>query len=214
MFRTMKRMRLAACLFVAGSLPAALPAGEMQNPQEADWPCAQILVPEVSAAVVWAGPPLTGMEESWKQDEGVASLVLRLASPDYDMDKADAAIADFSAKQDVSRRDHKLTLLFAGVLQSLNEKRRKVLDGIMLYARGQATRADQLSEELDEMVRLQDDPSQAARERLAVMQKEMEFKQRMFDEREMFIQHLCTRPVLVEQKLGSLARTIAYYLGG
>jgi len=207
-------MRLAACLMCAGSLPAVLHAGDTQNPQNPDWPCAQILVPEVPAAVIWAGPPLTGMEEAWKQDEEVANLVLRLASPDYDMNAADAEIADFSAKQDASRKDHKLTLLFAGILQTLNEKRRKALDGIMLYARGQAKRADQLSEELDEMVRLQDDPSRAAKERLAVMQKEMEFKQRMFDEREMFIQHLCTRPVLTEQKLGSLARTIAYYLDG
>ena len=82
----------------------------------------------------------------------------------------------------------------------------------MRYARGQADRANQLSGELDEMVKLQDDPSEAAQKRLALMQGEMELKQRMFDDREAFIQHLCGRPMVIEQKLGSLARTIAYYL--
>jgi flagellum-specific peptidoglycan hydrolase FlgJ len=94
----------------------------------------------------------------------------------------------------------------------MNEQRQKALSGIIRYADGQAIRANQLSEELDEMIRLQDDPSAEAQQRLQIMQNEMEIKQRMFDERESFIQHLCTRPRLVEEKLGVLARTIAYYL--
>ena len=105
-----------------------------------------------------------------------------------------------------------MLLLFAGVIQTLNEARKKKLDGIMRYARGQAARANRLSEELDEMVQLQDDPSPVAQERFALMEKEMEIKQRMFDEREAFIQHLCTRPMVIEERLGSLARSIAYYL--
>ncbi|MEW8290059.1 MAG: hypothetical protein AB2672_05965, partial [Candidatus Thiodiazotropha endolucinida] len=98
------------------------------------------------------------------------------------------------------------------VIQTLNEERKKKLDGIIKNARGQAARANRLSHELDEMIQLQEDPSQAGQERLALMQKEMEIKQRMFDEREAFIQHLCTRPRVIEERLGSLARSIAYYL--
>lgn len=212
MSRSMKTMRLMACLICGFGLPLALHAADAETPDNPDWPCEQILVPEIPPAVVWAGPPITGLQETWQKTADVEALVRRVTSPDYDLDAADAEIGDFAAKQDAARKDHTLTLLFAGVIQTLNEMRRKELDGIMRYARGQAARANQLSENLDEMIRLESDTSEAAKSRLAMMQKEMELKQRMFDEREAFIQHLCSRPVVIEQKLGSLARTIAYYL--
>lgn len=211
MFRTTKGLGLIAGMVCCG-MPAALHADNVQSGQDPDWPCDQIQVLEIPPAVVWSGPPITGMEDAWERNDEVKSLVLKLAAPDYAMDAADGEIADFSGKQAAAQKDHKLTLLFAGIIKTLNERRRKELDGIIRYARGQTARAERLSDDLDEMVRLQDDPSPSAKERLALMQKEMELKQRMFDERESFIQHLCGRPVVIEQKLGSLARTIAYYL--
>ncbi|MEW8028834.1 MAG: hypothetical protein AB2792_18350 [Candidatus Thiodiazotropha sp.] len=208
MFSTAKK--IATCLGLIGGFTFAHSLYAEDRPS--DWPCEQALVREIPAAVVWAGPSIAGLARSWEQEEEVEVLVERFLSPAYDLDAADAEIAGFSAKQDPSEKDHQLTLLFAGVIQRLNEERKKKLDGIIRYARGQAVRANRLSEELDEMVQLQEDPSQAAQQRLALMQKEMEIKQRMFDEREAFIQHLCTRPRVIEEKLGSLARTIAYYL--
>ncbi|MEJ2453558.1 MAG: hypothetical protein P8103_05310 [Candidatus Thiodiazotropha sp.] len=209
MLSILKKTGPALCLVSCCWLTTTLPAMEGQNP---DWPCPQILVPELQAAIVWAGPSIEGMEAAWQQDPEIEALVRKLTAPAYDMDAADTEIAAFAESQKPAEKDHKLTLLFAGVLNSLNEERGEQLNGIMRYARGQSARAERLSEELDEMVRLQDDPSSEAQERFALMQKEMDLKQRIFDEREMFIQHLCTRPVVVEQKLGVLARTIAYYL--
>ncbi len=208
MYSKMKKIGCFLCLITGCGLAQALVAED----RPPDWPCEQILVKEVPAAVVWAGPSIDGLGDAWEKDKAVKKLVEQFVSPYYDLDAADAVVADFSSKQDPSQKDHKLTLLFAGVLQTLNEERKKKLDGIMRYARGQAARANKLSGELDEMVQLQEDPSQAAQERLALMQKEMEIKQRMFDEREDFIQHLCTRPMVVEERLGVLARSIAYYL--
>lgn len=211
MFRTKKTLGVLVCL-LCGGVTLTLHADVALNPQDRDWPCDQILVPEVPAAVVWDGPAITGMQAAWEQDDEVQGLVRRFTAPDYAMAGADGEIADFAAKLDPAEKAHKLTLLFAGIIQTLNERRGKELEGILHYARGQAERADRLSQDLDEMVRLQDDPSQAAQDRLALMQQEMELKQRMFDERESFIQYLCQRPVVIEQKLGVLARGIAYYL--
>ena len=185
---------------------------EEKNQQNPDWPCEQIYIYEISPAVVWAGPSTAGMEALWQQDEEIQRLVNRFTSPDYDVENADKEIADFAERQNPEEKDRKLTLLFSGVLEALNNKRKKELNGITRYARGQAARANRLSEELDEMIGLQDDPSPAAQERFQLMQSEMEIKQRMFDEREAFIQHLCTRPRIVEERLGTLARAIAYYL--
>ncbi|MEW8460498.1 MAG: hypothetical protein AB2653_09365 [Candidatus Thiodiazotropha endolucinida] len=201
--------KIGYCLWLFAST-LTLPLCAEERPQ--DWPCEQALVHEIPAAVVWAGPSIAGLEHAWEQDKEVSRLVNRFAVSDYDQDAADAEIAEFSAEQDSSEKDSRLTLLFAGVIQTLNEERKKKLDGIIKYARGQAARANRLSHELDEMIQLQEDPSQAGQERLALMQKEMEIKQRMFDEREAFIQHLCTRPRVIEERLGSLARSIAYYL--
>ncbi|MCG7979372.1 MAG: hypothetical protein N0E58_14735 [Candidatus Thiodiazotropha endolucinida] len=201
--------KIGYCLWLFTST-LTLPLCAEERPQ--DWPCEQALVHEIPAAVVWAGPSIAGLEHAWEQDKEVSRLVNRFAVSDYDQDAADAEIAEFSAEQDSSEKDSRLTLLFAGVIQTLNEERKKKLDGIIKYARGQAARANRLSHELDEMIQLQEDPSQAGQERLALMQKEMEIKQRMFDEREAFIQHLCTRPRVIEERLGSLARSIAYYL--
>jgi hypothetical protein len=210
--RMLKKWSFVISLFCGCGLSIILSAEEAASGENPDWPCEQILVPEVPPAVVWAGPSITGMEKVWEQDAEVATLVQRFTSPDYDAQAADGEIADFAARQDPAQKDHKLTLLFAGVIQRLNEIRQKEHQGIIRYAHGQAERANRLSEDIDEMVRLQEDTSAAAQERLALMQKEMELKQRMFDEREVFMQHLCSRPILIEQKLGSLARTIAYYL--
>ncbi|PUB81450.1 MAG: hypothetical protein B6D72_10560 [gamma proteobacterium symbiont of Ctena orbiculata] len=212
MFQSMKKRDFVVSLVCGCTLALTLQAGESPQQPNPDWPCEQVLVAEVPAAVVWAGPSIDGMEQVWEQDKEVESLVKQFTSPDFDTDVADAEISAFSSKLQGSEKERKLTLLFAGVIQSLNERRRKELDGIIRYAQGQTARANRLSEELDEMVRLQDDSSQAARERLALMQQEMEIKQRMFDEREAFIQHLCTRPRVIEERLGVLARTIAYYL--
>ncbi len=210
MLPRLKKTGPVLCLVSCCWLTTTLPAEETgQNP---DWPCDQILVPEVPAAVVWAGPSIEGLETAWQQDAEIEALVKRFSSAGYDTDAADAEVAAFAGRQATADKDHKLTLLFAGVHQTLNEERDKQLEGIMRYSRGQAARADRLSEELDEMVRLQDDPSAEAKQRFSLMEKEMDLKQRIFDEREMFIQHLCTRPVVIEQKLGVLARTIAYYL--
>ncbi|MET0009475.1 MAG: hypothetical protein ABW109_16565 [Candidatus Thiodiazotropha sp. 6PLUC4] len=207
MFQKRVNKLLFVCL-ISINIPLQV-AAEEKNP---DWPCEQAYVSDVPAAVVWAGPSIDGMEKLWQHDKQIESLVLRFVSADYVVDDADREIAAFADQQIPEEKDNKLTLLFAGVIESLNVKRKKELDGITRYAQGQAERANRLSEELDEMVRLQDDPSPDAQARFILMQNEMEIKQRMFDERETFIQYLCTRPRVVEEKLGSLARTIAYYL--
>ncbi|MCM8854842.1 MAG: hypothetical protein LC541_08585 [Candidatus Thiodiazotropha sp.] len=180
-----------------------------QKDQVRDWPCEQIFVPEVAAAVVWAGPPITGLDNEWQQHKGVNDLVQRISAAEADADTVEREVEAFASQQQPQEKDRNLTLLFTGVYEVLNGQRGKMLNGIKRYSQGQAARAERLGEELDEMIRLENDSSQAARDKLRMMQKEMELKQRMFDEREAFIQHLCERPVVVEQRLGMVARTIA-----
>ena len=210
----MNNLRFFACLvFAAGVSPgmvsasAATPGGAAHP----DWPCEQILVPEVSAAVVWAGPSIEGLQGAWQQVGPVNRLVQRITAPGYDQHAADQQIAQFASALESQEKQRMLTLLFAGVFEELNSERSRMLSGILRYSRGQAERADRLGKDMDAMASLED-ASSADGVRLEAMRQQMTLRQRIFDEREEFIQHLCSRPVVVEQRLGFLARSIASHL--
>ena len=120
-----------------------------------DWPCEQALVPEVSAAVVWDGPSVDGLGDRWKEDPEISTLVHRLVARNVDETEAEAAIELFAMEQPAGERDHRLSLLFAGVLQVLNADRRMLQQGILRYARDQQRRAEVLGEHLAEIARIE-----------------------------------------------------------
>lgn len=177
-----------------------------------DWPCQQILVPQVSAAVVWDGPSVGTETSDWHDDPRVATLVAAITTPLSTEAAAASAIAAFAAGLSPEEKDRVLTLAFAGVIETLNRDRAKLVEGIKRYSRDQSRRAEAIGAELDAMVRLEKDPSDAAAARLAELTEQMEIEQRVFDERERSIEYLCMRPVAVEQRLGFLARRIAEHL--
>lgn len=105
-----------------------------------------------------------------------------------------------------------LALAFAGVLEVLNQDRATLIDGIKRYARDQSRRAEALGQQLDRMVQLEKDDSDAAALARQELKKQLTIEERAFDERERAIPFLCTRPVAVERRLGFLARTISGHL--
>lgn len=197
------------CAMAADPVPSVPPPPADKNP---DWPCEQALVPEISAAVVWDGPPVEKLRHAWRDVPAVAALVAQVSSPGFSEEGAKAAIAAFAASEKGGDKDRMLTLLFAGVLETLNADRRTLINGIERYSRDQARRAEDLGNQLDQMVRLEQDPSPAAQQQMRDLKRRLELEQRVFDERERSINYLCLRPVAVEQRLGFLARTIAEHL--
>ena len=153
-----------------------------------------------------------GLDSAWQKIGSVNRLVQRITSPGYDQNAADHEIEEFASKQEPQRNDRMLTLLFAGVLDVLNDDRSKMIKGIIRYSRGQTERANRLGDDLNEMARIEEDSSAGSQKRLEALREQMVWQQRIFDEREEFIPHLCSRPVLIEQRLGFLARSIASYL--
>ncbi|MCP3661721.1 MAG: hypothetical protein GY696_04375 [Gammaproteobacteria bacterium] len=210
----MNIMRVLIYLVFGSGLSLVTSSANTETPGivDPDWPCEQILVPEVPAAVIWSGPAITGLDGAWQKVDRVSMLVRRITSSRYDQNAAEQEITEFASRQESQQKDLMLTLLFAGVLEELNRDRSMMLSGIKRYSRGQAIRAERLGKNLDEIARLEDDLSPDSRARLDVLWKQMEFKQRIFDEREEFIHYLCLQPVAVEQRLGFLARSIASQL--
>jgi hypothetical protein len=200
----------ASVIGLAGASAAATAEGAAQ--EDPDWPCEQALVPEVSAAVVWDGPPADAFPQDWRHDPGVLALVERITQIQANEAQAQQAVQAFASALEPGDKDRMLTLAFAGVLETLNHDRRTLISGIKRYSRDQTRRAEALGKELDAMVRLEQDASESGQQQIDALKKRLELEQRIFDEREKTIPYLCMRPVSVEQRLGFLARTLAGYL--
>jgi hypothetical protein len=176
------------------------------DPRFPDWPCAQIKVPDISIAAVWAGPPIDDAEQTRQEDPAIKDQVARLAARRTSLDDAQKTIVDFITGSAAERRQ-KAKLLFAGLFATLNRERNDVMTGIERFFRQQKTFAEKIRVETFELQNLQDaadrDPGKA--DELA---NRVDWDTRIFEERRKTISYACEVPVLIEQRLFALARTI------
>jgi hypothetical protein len=176
------------------------------DPRFPDWPCVQIKVPQLSVAAVWAGPPIDNAASSWEQDPAVRDLVAQLAARRTPLDDAKKAISDFMTGN-AEEREQKAKLLFAGLFTTLDRERTAVMNGIERFSRQQKEFVARIRAETAELRSLQD-----AADRDAVKTDEIanrvEWDTRIFEERKKTIGYVCEVPVLIEQRLFALARTI------
>ncbi len=178
--------------------------------EDPDWPCVQRKVAEISPGQVWNGPPLdTG--NAWRDDNAAADLARNLASRRTELDAARALIADFAAKAGPDKK-RRLTLLFSGVLEVINQDRGSILNGIGRYARRQKSLAEKIetqSAELDTLPVNGTPEQKARRDELDEMQT---WDTRIFQERERSLRYVCELPVLLEQRAYAIGKEIAGHL--
>lgn len=201
-------MRLAVTLplLLAGPALAA-------TASDADWPCVQRKVPELSVVAIWTGPPVEEAARTWADDPAVAALVERIASRRVPVEEAEQAIADFAASLPAEERQAKLTAAFAGLFERLNRERMDVMAGIERYGRRQKALASQIREETRELDELRNaggaDPTLVAER-----QDKLVWDTRIFNERRASLTYVCEVPVLIEQRLFQLTRAILEALEG
>ena len=173
-----------------------------------DWPCKQIKVPELSVASVWTGEAFETGNATWKQDAKLAELVPVLAARRTELDAADKAIVEFAATLPAQTRKAKLTTLFAALFDSLNTQRADVMNGIERYSKKQKQLAEKIREDTRLMQEGQDRPDadQAALEEKV---KAIDWDLRVFDDRQKSLGAVCEVPVLIEQRLGALGKSVA-----
>jgi hypothetical protein len=135
------RWRTMVCLLlaVAGSPELCFAA----DPRYPDWPCAQVKVPDLSLAAVWAGPPLDDVADKWKNDAKVSALLPRLAARRTPLDEAQKAITGFLAGSTAEKIEMG-KLLFAGLFDTLNAQRSSVMSGLERVTRKQRQAADKI----------------------------------------------------------------------
>ncbi len=199
----MKLVRVAA-LTLCTALAAA-PAIAAEG-SDTDWPCVQRKVPVLTPAAVWTGPAIDDTSGDWRADGEVADLVARLSQRRMPMEEAEAEIEAFADALDEASAD-RLTLLFAGLFQTMNRERGDIIEGIERYARRQRQVADTVRTMAAEFGALQRDPG-ADPASIAEARTQLEWQTRIFNERRASLPYVCEVPRFVEQRLFALGRAI------
>ena len=200
-------VRTLAVIALAGTIVFYAGAAGAAASEDPDWPCVQRLMPELSPATVWGGPPINDARRAWRETPAVRGLVLRIADRRTALEDGEKAVAAFAGTLG-AEKDAMLTLVFAGLFTTINQERSRLISGIKRYARGQrrlASRIRQLTADLG-AAPADGTPEGAARRRQ--LRERQVWDTRIFEERERSLQALCEQPVLLEQRLFILARAI------
>lgn len=208
--------RRGAAVRAAAALPitvgVALSAFAQPRPgsQNLDWPCRQILVAQLSLPAVWSGPPIEGV--TWRDDRTVAGLVTRLAARRTPLDEADQAIEEF-AKTLGADKAKKLIALFAGLFDTLDGERTRVIESLLRFGAKQRELAAKIrAESASSNEEAAKPPRKAQKDALDGRARELEWDLRIFEERRHSIAFVCDAPASIEQRLFALARAIQHRL--
>lgn len=189
-----RSLALAALLCLAPCLTQA--ARPNLNP---DWPCMQPLVPTVSAAMVWDGPPLDDAQD-WRSDPAVAELVAAISPSGVSADDGKAAIDRFLQSHP---RDHQRSVkrAFVGLLEESNQVRSRVIDDIKMLAERQRKLADIIA-------RVTAERDQAGASADPELVQRWTFITRTYYEGEHALRYACEKPAELDQRLGIYAKTL------
>jgi hypothetical protein len=193
-----------AALVLGLTSAAAQPASRAR--EQGDWPCRQVKVGTIALASVWSGAPIDAAQD-WRSDAELSALVTRVAERRTALEEAQAAITDY-AKRLGKDRDAKLTLLMAGIFDRLNRERADVIAGLERYGHKQKDMAERVKSEVEALNAAQSEtnPNQ---QKIDDLSNRVQWDTRVFEDRRRALTYVCETPVLIEQRLGALARTIA-----
>jgi len=180
------------------------------DPRHPDWPCVQIKVPEISLAAVWAGPPIEHVGGQWQSDPLVSDLVKRIAARRTPLEEADKMIAGFLTGS-ASEKQDKAKLLFAGVFDLLNAQRNDVMNGIERFARRRRELAEKIRSDVLNLQSLQN-AAERDQAKISELANQIEWETRIYEDRRRTITYVCEVPVLIEQRLFALARSIQKFI--
>jgi len=108
-------------------------------------------------------------------------------------------------------RNETLTMLFAGIFDEANRSRGKAIDGIRRFSRAQQEQLRNMNNTVGELDRARaENPQDAAR--IKELTEQLAWQRRIIEERQRSLGALCEQPVIVERRLGTLARAIANHM--
>jgi chromosome segregation ATPase len=195
---------IAALLLSLANAAAQTPRGRDQG----DWPCRQAKVGTIALASVWSGPLIDTAAQDWRGDAEVSALVTRVSERRTPLDEARSAIADYAKRLGHEEKNAKLTMLMAGIFERLNSERDAVIAGLERYGHKQKDMAERVKSEVEALNAAQSETT-ADQQKIADLSSRVQWDTRVFEDRRRALTYVCETPVLIEQRLGALARTIA-----
>ncbi len=204
------RCALMLTLMLAGVPRIA--AAAMPAQADPDWPCQQIKVPELSVGTMWNGPTLDPVMRTWSQDSDVAALVRQIAPRRIPVEQAQAEITAFAQRAGPTRQQ-RLTMLMAGLFDTLGQERASVMAGLDRYGRRQRAFADEIRADNAALQARQSDKA-ADPSKLAQEVAQLNLELRVFEDRRQTLSYACNVPTTIEQRLFALAQTIQQAMGG
>lgn len=198
-------LAIALCLLAAA--PASAVGGAAGS---SDWPCPQRKVATLGASdLQWQGiDPAT--VKGWRQDSDASALVKLIASRRTPMEDAVKAIKGFAEKAPAAERNARLAVVFAGLLETVNEYRTSVIGGIERFNKRQKTRAAEIE---DEGAKLADLQKRADKDAVVKVEYEKavelyEWNTRVFEERRQNLPLACEIPPAIDGRTFDLVREI------
>ena len=200
----MRYLSATAALVLGLTGATAQPAGRARD--QSDWPCRQVKVATIALASVWSGPAIDAAQD-WRSDAELSALVGRVSERRTPLEDAQSAISDY-ARRLGKDRNTKLTLLMAGVFDRLNRERADVIAGLERYGHRQKDMAERVRSEVEALNAAQSETS-PDQQKIGDLSNRVQWDTRVFEDRRRALTYVCETPVLIEQRLGALARMIA-----
>lgn len=205
-----------AAVLATAMLGVLAGAASAKDESAPDWPCVQRKVADLSASQVWDGPPLDGLP-AWKDDPAISKLVPVLTARRVAIAEAEQEVKKFAEALPDAERDSKLTLLFSGLFETMAAERRTIIGGIERFNRRQKELATALETKGTKLAELekaatQDGKNDAAAKQLTDAQEAYDWDTRIFKERQDNLPLACEIPVIIDERLFGLARTIREHM--
>ncbi|HLJ63852.1 MAG TPA: hypothetical protein VKT70_07095 [Stellaceae bacterium] len=172
-----------------------------------DWPCQQPLVPLLSAAAIWSGPPLEGVGD-WRETASVKTLVERIAPRPVKQADGVAAIDAFPWPASAEERARLSTLIFAGLLEETNRQRTSLISEIKDLGQRQRNLAALVSRLTAEMDAIPPEAEGDDAARRADLLERRTYTARSFEAGQRTVRYACEAPVTLDSRLGAYARAL------
>ena len=128
-------------------VPSVLAISVLSAPAQAyepkkDWPCIQVKAPELSPAMMWSGPELTGPAAEWSKIPNAGITAKKLVVRRYGEAQVAQFIAAFAKQLNRDERQVEMTRLFAAAFDLVATERRDIIAGIERFTKRQRELAD------------------------------------------------------------------------
>lgn len=194
-------------IFIALALICAASQALAAGTPDPDWPCIQRRQPQLSTAQVWTGPlpdeATIALAETPEIQRVAQAISLRRTA----IEDADKMIAEFAGTAD----EQQLVALFQASFEHIQTTRNKVMAGITRYAHKQEALDEVILEKRHEFNALSEaEPKDF--DAIDKAEEELEWSTRIFQDRQQALTYVCETPVILEQRIFSLGRSIAGHL--